>query len=445
MKDLLKNNEKSDIDWRNEIKNYKSWKNNTIDWKKIRQNDIITTEKVKKNDVYYNPILQKYNNINLDSQISQKEKNDIINSIVKRKDYQLSKEQTYNLVNLQDKLKGFENHPDYPKPKNIMRKKIIYHPKNFNILSNLPLNLHHYDKPENRPNLTTENQSKSHRTLTNIGHYKDYDIISNRYKHFNDEKIKIDKEINKINTARIFFKKNDYNPIKGSYFNEEKEKNFLKKRSEEQLEWGKEKIQNLPKCAKGKSDVYNLITTKVVDPVEMDRIIKEEKEKKKRYGLRYQLEKYYRERSLSKNSQDEERSNNKESFERYRIEEQRQYNIINLKEKPFNKHSKNIKKGSQTIWERILIGANNNNTFENKEIYRDPYDYSETRKFFDEYKIRRNKTLSKLKKIEDDDLFNKRKKNFPKIKLKKFLKLNENEICKTSNNFMDKSKFFGSS
>ena len=113
MKDLLKNNEKSDIDWRNEIKNYKSWKNNTIDWKKIRQNDIITTEKVKKNDVYYNPILQKYNNINLDSQISQKEKNDIINSIVKRKDYQLSKEQTYNLVNLQDKLKGFENHPDY--------------------------------------------------------------------------------------------------------------------------------------------------------------------------------------------------------------------------------------------------------------------------------------------------------------------------------------------
>ena len=97
----------------------------------------------------------------------------------------------------------------------------------------------------------------------------------------------------------------------------------------------------------------------------------------------------------------------------------------------------------QTVWETILSGANSNNTFDKKQIYRDPYDYSETGKFFNEYKIRRYNTLSKLKKIEEDNLFNGRKKNVSKIKLiQKINNKDIREICKTSNNFMDKSKFF---
>ena len=33
----------------------------------------------------------------------------------------------------------------------------------------------------------------------------------------------------------------------------------------------------MPKCAKGRSDVYNLISLKIVDPQEYNRILKDEK------------------------------------------------------------------------------------------------------------------------------------------------------------------------
>ena len=444
MKEILEN-KKSKEEWEKNIKDYEYNKKNVIDWSKIKKPELITAEKVKEIDIYFNPILQKYNNISLNSKMVKKEKDEIINSIITSRDYQLSKEQTYNIINLEDKLKGFEKYPNYPKQKDIIksRKKIIYHPKNFNILSNIPLDIHHYDKPENRPKITSKSESPNFKTLPNIPFYKDYDIISNRYKFFNEEKNIVDKAINKIHTAKLFFKKNDYNPIKGCYFNNEKEKEFQKRRLQTQLTWGKEKFKNMPKCAKGKSDVYNLITTHVVDPIEMDRILKEEKDRIQRYGIRYQLEKFYRNRNFSQDFQDEMRNNNKVSFERFKIEDQRQYNILNLKDKPYKEHSKNVTKGYQTVWETILSGANNNNTFDKKQIYRDPYDYSETGKFFNEYKIRRYNTLSKLKKIEEDNLFNGRKKNVSKTKLiKKINNKDIKEICKTSNNLMDKSKFF---
>ena len=61
-------------------------------------------------------------------------------------------------------------------------------------------------------------------------------------------------------------------------------------------------------------------------------------------------------------------------------------------------------------WEKILNGAGKNNTFGTKSIYKDPYDYSEAGQDYDNFKLNRNKTLSTLLKIEEDKLFNKKKK-----------------------------------
>lgn len=437
MKNILEQqNDKQE--WSRNIKNYENRKKN-IEFKKIERPELVTKSKVLQNDTYFNPILQKYNNINLDSKIIQKEKNELMNKIIKSRDNQLKNEQVYNIINLHDNLKGFENHPDYPKEEDIVKtnKKRLYRQKYY---TNLPF---YKENSEYRIPLTYKSQSKSQKKMSYLTYNKDYDIISTRYKHYNDEKNKIDKEMNKFNTAKIFYKNNDYNPIKGVYYNDEKEEEFQKKRYETMLTWGQEQIKKLPKCAKGKSNVYNLITTDIVDPVEMNRLIKEEKDKKQRYEIRYKLEKYYRDRSLSKNSLDEVRNKNKVSFQRYKVEDQRQYNIINFKDKPYKEHAKDVK-GYQTIWETILVGGNDNNTFNKKDIYRDPYDYSETGKIFDDFKIRRTKTLSNLQKIEDDVLFNAMKKTNSKYKLKKSItnKQYNNEINKTTKVFIDKSKFF---
>ena len=74
---------------------------------------------------------------------------------------------------------------------------------------------------------------------------RDYDIITAKYKCYNDEKVNLDKELNKLQTAKIFYKNNDYNPVKGVYFNEEKEEAYKKMEEEKKKNWGKEKMNNI--------------------------------------------------------------------------------------------------------------------------------------------------------------------------------------------------------
>ena len=411
MKEIFNHTHYDGYNWKNDIQQYVYSKTYT-DWGNLKPYDPrITSKKVKENDNFFNPILQTYSDRNYDKQIRQKEKSALTSEIVKNLDNQLKIEQTFNIINLQDRLKGFEKDPNYPVMKDLIhtRKRIENYPKNFNIISNLPLTQHHYDKPENRP-VYSNSESKKGKKIYKFRGERDFDIISTRYKHFNDEKNEVDKEVKKIRTAQLFYQKNDYNIIKGEYYNKEKEEDFQKKRMEEQKNWGIERLNNLPKCVKGKSDIYNLITLKTVDQKEMDRMIQEEKNKRKRYDIKYKLEKYYFDENMKKLDKQEKRKNTKASYLRYKEQDNRQYDIIDLKEKPYNEHKDIIKIGGVSEWQKIINGAGDNNTFGTKKIYKDPYDYSEADPSYDIYRKNRCKTLTKLPKIENDNLFNQMKK-----------------------------------
>ena len=70
---------------------------------------------MKKIETYFNPILQKYNDDGINKQLFSMENKDLKDKLALYYDKQLANEQTYNIINLKDKLKGFENHPNYPK------------------------------------------------------------------------------------------------------------------------------------------------------------------------------------------------------------------------------------------------------------------------------------------------------------------------------------------
>ena len=442
MKEVFCHTQYDGYNWKNDIQQYIYNKTHTGWGNEVNKDPKITAQMVKENDNFFNPILQTYKDLKYDKQLRKNEKSATTTEIIKNLDNQLKVEQTFNIINLQDRLKGFEKDPNYPAMKDLIhtRKRIEYYSNNFNIISNLPLTQHHYDKPENRPN-NSNSEPKNGKMQYKFGKERDFDIISTRYKHFNDEKNEVDKEVKKIKTAQIFYKKNDYNPIKGEFYNKEKEEEFQKKRKEEQKNWGIERFNNLPKCVKGKSDIYNLITLKTVDQVEMDRMILEEKKKRQRYEIKHQLEKYYRDENLKKQDKEENRKNGKASYLRYKEQDNRQYDIIDLKEKPFNEHKDIIKTGGISDWQKIINGAGKNNTFETKKIYKDPYDYSEAGASYDYYKKTRNKTLSKLPKIEKDNLFNQIKRVSKCESMNKKIALSDfdNNFKKFS---MSKEKFF---
>ncbi len=340
MKEILNHTQSYNYNWENQIKKY-DYNKTHLGWENNPFPEKITTKMVKENDLVFNPILQIYNDKEYDKSLQKKEKSAILSSIITNQDNQLKNEQTYNIINLQDRLKGLEKHPNYPIKKELINKrnKINNYSKDYNILSNLPLNEHHFDKPENRPKCSTSEFQRNPK-YTKFRQERDFDIISTKYKNFNEEKEKIDKEITKIQTAKIFYKNNDYNPVKGVYFNEAKEQAYQDKIKEEQKNWGKEKFKNLPKYAKGNSDVFNLITLKVIDPQEYNKILTEEKNKKKRYELRNKMEKFYREKNIINQDREENKINNKDVYSQYKEQDNRQYNIIDLKDRSYKEYAK---------------------------------------------------------------------------------------------------------
>ena len=425
MKDILNHTQSYDYNWSSQIKNY-DYKRTHLAWEKNPLPPRVTTKMVKQNDLAFDLILQKYNNKQYEESLRKKEDEKRISSIIKNQDNQLKVEQTFNIINLQDRLKGFEQHPDYPKQKDLInkRKKINYDFKNYNIISNLPLTVHHYDKPENRPKLVEDEKKNNVKPFIFGNQERDFDIISSKYKCYNDQKVLLDKELSKLNTAKIFYKNNDYNPIKGAFFNQEKEEAFQKMLEEKKKNWGKEKFNKMPKCAKGRSDIYDLISLKVVDKNEFNKMITEEKNKKKRYEIRNDMDKYYHELDLQKQDKELAKYTKKNN------------NSNNKSKILINKYKFNTK---YSDWDKLLKGAGKNNTFETKQIYRAPYEHSETGPKFDRFILIRNKTLASLPKIEEDKNF-KQKKRINKCESYREIKRN---ILNVKYEF-NKQKFFNS-
>jgi hypothetical protein len=204
---------------------------------------IITHKMVKEKENIFNPISQKYHDENLNNHLKSKETLMIKESIAKNYDRSLRNEQTYDVINLKDKLKGLESHSDYPIYKNDARRKKLENSKiNYNIISNINLNNHNYLPPENRPNIpNVEEEVRTYKI--NAWNNRDYDIITNDYKVDNPNKSKADREINKYIAASTYWRTHDYDPIQGRYCDEDKNREYWNKVREDEIK-NSQKKQN---------------------------------------------------------------------------------------------------------------------------------------------------------------------------------------------------------
>ena len=54
-------------------------------------------------------------------------------------------------------------------------------------------------------------------------YYRDYDILSNKYKEYHKDKIKTDLDLHRYEAAKTFWKRNDFNPVLSKFNDEDKE------------------------------------------------------------------------------------------------------------------------------------------------------------------------------------------------------------------------------
>ena len=381
----------SDIsNWKFQLKKYQEEKQ-TLSWGKTEKPKEIKNKEIYERDAEFNPILQKYKDSKFEDQLKLKEKRDLLDTLAKNKESSLRIEQTYDIINLENKIQGLKANKNM---KNKSERNIInnianiYTGKieraksnmlnsrvNYNMLSNITVDKHSSIQPENRQVIThVPSPKRIHKV--NANYYREYDIISNNYKEFHKEKTQVNNEISRIETAIKYNKINDYNPVSAEFFDKEKEKEFQEKTRDRILNW--EKYHKNPKY-KLSGYLYNPINMSVINEPGLKEADSKAKNTKKRFQLRNMVDYYYHNNDIERSNMKEERKLKRISYNRFKIFDDRGFDIFNQNkknEKDYKMLNPNCK-DLDNNWEKIINNAGENNTYTEKNIYKQPHDYSE--------------------------------------------------------------------
>ena len=371
--------------WASEIKKYQNDRK-SLQWGPQEKPKLITYRQVKEKDDEFNPILQTFRNKeqeNLLKKISSKEKTDIL---AKNKDNALRIEQTYDLLTLENKIGLLEpekpsfintfrdGNIDYNKYTKVPRAKsnIIKSKVNYNILSNISLNKHSSIHPDLRQDVM-ERPSPKRIQIINANYYKDYDIISNKYKEFNQEKTKFDKEIAKVETKTKYNKLHDYNLITAEVYDQKNEIDSQIKRDVRIKQWQ----NNLNKKSKYFTTgyLYNPINMSVINESGLREADNTAKNKKKRYELRNIIEIHRHTTEEEKFKQNQEKVMSKISYNRFKTFDERGFSILNQDEK-IDKNYKELNPKCKDIkndWDKLIQNVGNKKLIE-KNVYKEQYD-----------------------------------------------------------------------
>jgi hypothetical protein len=92
-----------------------------------------------------------YNNPQTEAAVKKAEQQNMIDVLASNKDRALRYEQTYNVLNFDNKLKGLEARDNYPKDKPWYFRPGKDTNCDYNIISNIDMQQHHFQPPEKRP------------------------------------------------------------------------------------------------------------------------------------------------------------------------------------------------------------------------------------------------------------------------------------------------------
>ena len=389
---------KDDPYWKEKLADY-CYSKEVIDIPKEYYPQKITHKMVINNNNIFNPITQKYNDNELDKSIKNEEKKYMINKISLDYDNQLRNEQTYNIINLNDKLSALNYHENVPEGPHKLNKEVSKAP--YNIISNINLDKHHYNKPELRPKIIEE-EGNTNNKLIPANKYRDYNIINNRYFAFDKEKTETEKEIEKLTAAKNFLEKQKYDVIRGRFYKKEQEEEFERQLKNKQDNWLKMHSKS------GNQIAINPINNKVYNEEEQNRLDEKESNKKNRYKLKDNIEDYYRSLDYNKELNQKNYIYKRISYAKFKTSDERGYDIINLRNNYSQYKDNTDRKIRQlkTDWELIKDGCGENETFSKKDIFKEPYDKSDIDLNHHNYMKERKKKLNLLPTINEDDNLN---------------------------------------
>jgi hypothetical protein len=407
----------NDLKWGEKLRNYKKLKDIFNYESKVFPRHI-TTKMIVDAQRQFNPITQKYYDEKNEKKICEISKNNSLSMMSNGYDRQLEVESTYNIINLKSKL-GRLNINDSQKKNNsgYNQNQFNYEKNNikpYNILSNLSLRKHNYVSPEFRPSnddklinsqegLIFKERNNNNKLSMSMEHKysRDYDIINNRYKLFNDEKIETERKIQNLMALKKTKNSKKYDIIKMEYpdtgeaptsdvKNKKLDKNFI---------------------------VRNPINNMIYDEKEQKRLDQIEYNKKKRFEAKDKLDNFRH--SVRNNIEEKMLIDQQKYFNpfEYKILNKRGYDALTNEVHTLSELNKNLteiqNKKLITDWDKLKNGSDkNNNTFKSKKIYKSEYDDADVDINYSNYMKLRKPILNQRCNTLDNEQNNNDKNSF---------------------------------
>lgn len=164
-----------------------------------------------------------------------------------------------------------------------------------------------------------------------------------------DEKIDVDKDIERLNAAKKYWKTHNFDPVNIQYYDPDKEQDYQQKKKQEEKTHGQDWVQKLPKSWKEEGGLYNPINGKIEDEKRLYERDLKEKNKRKRFELRYDMERQVHKQSLGEEERLGQISLNKINVQRFKDTTARGFDILTNKQ--FNNPSE---EGSKTVYEPFV-------------------------------------------------------------------------------------------
>ena len=222
----------------------------------------------------------------------------------------------------------------------------------YNILTNGEFPEYHWGGVE-RPAPKKEYKKKVH-----MDAFRDFNIVSNEYWEGHTDKAKRDLESTKNGLSDKYKATHDFNPLIGTYYDAEKEKEFIEERREKETQHGKEYLERLPPTLRVRETI--VFDPNKPIPEEVKRFDELRKNQKKRYEKRHQLEQEYRDLDIAQQDSSEQKVLNRFHGDKFFEEKYKgfdNFTLQNTKEQVQVLSTHAHMKPKLGLWEQIQAGA----------------------------------------------------------------------------------------
>jgi hypothetical protein len=322
----------------------------------------IASGQMKTQERVFDPLLQRYRSNETEYNQRVAEETERINHLNRAMDIQVLREQPHHIIHHQSKFDALAPGADPTRQPDRQRLHVgkggvPASQQDYNILSNLPYDVHHWSRPEARPRCTEQHGKQR---MVQASKVRDFNIVNGRYHDDDVGRKRRDQEYALKEATQKFMKSNRFDPLVQQFNDPRDEENAKHCDDAREVEVSLRAEAAQPVSYTGRpTQFFDLLNNKVHNKEMVKHIDDLERERKDRYKNRYIVEHNFHAQDVKGGHITEARKLNKVAPERF-LEQERGYCILSNESYGHTAKEKKIQapypQPRKSPWEEVMHG-----------------------------------------------------------------------------------------